>query len=60
MPKKDQEKLKVEIIKLTDIKSLELSEKTDFIKKGQYALELIFNGSLYYLISYDVYQLKEW
>ena len=34
MHKKDQEKYKIEILKLSDIKSLEISEKPDFKKKN--------------------------
>jgi hypothetical protein len=60
MSKKDQEKYKIEIIKLEDIKSIEVSDKADFKKKSQYALELIFGPTTYYLVANDIYQLKDW
>ena len=68
MQKKDQEKYKIEVMKLSNIESLVMSDKSDFKKKGQFALEVHFQNKeksegktdLYYLIAYDVYQIKEW
>jgi hypothetical protein len=40
MKKKDQEKYKIEVIQLTSISSLDISEREEFKSKSQHALEM--------------------
>jgi len=60
--KKECQKYKIQVIKLAKIKSIMRSEKTDFSKKNQYALELYVESKeegsaiqVLYLACHDVY-----
>ena len=60
MPKKDQDKNEMDVIRLSQITNVCISEKQDFVKKGQYALELQMDQTVLFLVFNDVYNMKSW
>lgn len=62
MSKKDQEKLKIDVIRLINLRGLVLSQRSEFKKKEQFALEVSFDygSEVNYLIFNDIYNMMEW
>lgn len=60
MPKKDQDKNEMDVIRLTKVVNVVITEKQDAIKKGQYALELQLDQTMLLLVFNDVYNMRAW
>ena len=50
----------MDVIRLSQITNIGMSEKPDFVKKGQYALELQLDQTTLFLVFHDVYNMRAW